>query len=294
MADQKNLSPEEKLLNVIQGKEKPDAKAAGAKGPAEKPTPTAPAAPTPAVTQPAAGSAKAAPKLQMAPQPNPQPSQPRPAPAPAPAVQAAKSPASGQVPGFAPETAPKSVPPAARADLKLPGGNRLDVRSRTLATVNRLLRVVVLAMVGLCAWEIWVNCTTATVQDTGSIAGGAMSSAPAAAGEPCSAFLAEFEGKPLFRPLVAEVTEPTVTNIEHKTAISEVQQYVTRNLNLIGTSPGKDGRIVEAILTDIQTRRNYFLKVGDKITMKNWAIELKQVEADRAVFACGKEEIHVQ
>jgi hypothetical protein len=298
MEEKKNLSPEEKLLNVIQGKENGE-KAAAAKG-VLKPQAQTVLTPPPAAVRPTGDSPKSASTAQAA-----SPVRPALAPVPVPAHTPAHTVAYGSpdatlptqsasaVEGGAPKAVPSSEQAKERANLKVQSANRLDVRSRTLATVNRLLRVVVVAMFGLCVWEIWAKCSTDAMPVNSAVGGNTgTATAPAATYNPSSEILASFVGKSLFTP-VEETPEPPVTNIV-KTTISEVQQYVTRNLNLIGVAPGKDGTIQEAILTDTQTKRNYFLKVGDKITMKTWAIELKQIAADRAVFQCGKEEIQVQ
>lgn len=301
MAEKKDLTPEEKLLNVIQGKErdvKPAAEAAkpqpaAAQAPVAKPVEAVPAPTTPPGPKgrPAGEGLKLAPSAQAAPAPSP-----RPAPASA-AVASAATPVTaqpdGKVADGSPKTDPKPAQPPVRANLKSAGANRIDVRSRTLAVVNRILRVVIVAMVGLCVWEVWANCSIEAMPGNPQLGSAASVATAPLSLESCSSLLASFEGKTLFVPIVAQEPEQTVTNVV-KTSLSEVQQYVTRNLNLIGVSPGADGSFREAILTDVQTKRNYFLKVGDKIAMKNWAIELKSVAADHAVFLCGKEEIQVQ
>jgi hypothetical protein len=302
MPDEKNLTPEEKLLNVIQGKDK-------AEKSAQSPSKVAPSDPpktsAPVRAKPAAAPAAAQPVQKAKPAPVP-PARPAPQAAPSPAQSSAAAQASGtqaQAPTDAASAQPSGkigdavvTPPVAAAggNLKPSGPNRLDVRSRTLAIVNRILRVAVLAMLGLCGWVVWTSCVAA--QKTSAPVSQGAGSAPRTYAVPpgsCAAMLPAFEGRFLFAPPVGpEGTGPVavVTN----TPLSEAQQYAARSLNLIGVSPGGGRELVEAIVVDIVTKRNYFLKVGDKITLKNWDIELRSIAADHAIFVCGKEEIRVQ
>lgn len=301
MPDEKSITPEEKLLNVIQGKDK-------AEKPAQGPGKSAPSD-TPRPSAPVRGKPAAAPAAQPV-----QKAKPAPVPPARSASQAAPAAALPPVPANAPETQARAVaggvrsqasgkvgdpvvtPPVAPAggNLKPSGANRLDVRSRTLAIVNRLLRVAVVAMAGLCGWVIWTSCVAAQKPSghvpTGNGVAPKEYTVPPGA---CAAILPSFEGRFLFAPPVAQEPTGSVTVVTN-TPVSEAQQYAARSLNLIGVSPGGGKEFGEAIVVDTVTKRNYFLKVGDKITLKNWDIELRRIAADHAVFVCGKEEIRVQ
>lgn len=299
MAEDKNITPEEKLLNVIQGRaDKPVAGPAKDAAEPQKPAVVRPkisAAPPPAAHAPQKAKSPAPlvpPKAaQTAHVPAPQ-SPPGSA---GPVAAASRAPAavvSDKV-GDGAEPAPAG-PGTARGNLKPAGANRLDARSRSLAVVNRLLRIAVAVMAGLCVWVIWTSCVAAQKQP-GAGAGGAVSQptrAFAMTPGSCAALLPSFEGKFLFAP--AELRGSGNVTVTTNTSLSEVQEYVTRNLNLIGVSPGAGGSFGEAIVMDTQTKRNYFVKVGDKITLKNWGIELRKIASDHAIFQCGKEEIRVQ
>lgn len=299
MAEDKNITPEEKLLNVIQGKaDKPAAGPAKDAAEAQKPAvlrPKTSAAPPPAAPAPQkakAASSSVPPKAAQtahvpALQPPPRSVEPVDAASRAPA--AAVSDKVGDVAEPA-----HAGPGSAKGNLKPAGANRLDARSRSLAVVNRLLRIAVAVMAGLCVWVIWTSCVAAQKQ-SGVGAGGAAAQPTrpfAVAPGSCAALLPSFEGKFLFAP--PEPQGPGPGTVPTNTPLSEVQEYATRNLNLIGVSPGAGGSFGEAIVMDTQTKRNYFLKVGDKITLKNWGIELRKIASDHAIFQCGKEEIRIQ
>lgn len=286
MAEEKKVTPEEKLLKVIQGKDKGEKSAPGPAGEQGKPAARKEDPPTPPPAVRPAASVSPEPKASVRPGPAPAQTRPAPAatrtsaPAPTPAVESVKE---------------AKASPATRASLKAPTSDRLDVRSRTLAVVNRLLRILIVLMAGISCWAVWASSSKETVPGI-RVRGGSdsLSVDVDASSKSCAAVVAAFEGKTLFVPVGEDKVEVTVTNLVKKPTISEAQQYISRNLNLIGVSPGRDGTLVEAIFTDAQTKRNYFLKLGGKITINSWELELKQIAADHAILLCGKEEVRVE
>jgi hypothetical protein len=106
--------------------------------------------------------------------------------------------------------------------------------------------------------------------------------------EPCAAATDAFSKKPLFAQVGEGGSSGTavITNIP--------PPDVVRTLDLIGLSRGVEGQPDEAIVVDRATKKNYFVKVGETLTIGQMKLELLSVADDHAVFRTGKGEIRLQ
>jgi len=277
MAEQeKKLTPEEKLLKVIQGGGKEAPKAVPGEPPkASQPPQSQPRVPprlVPPSPKTIAPALAATPASQAS------------APAPAPASGSSKSKRAATKVGAEAGAAQPSKAPAlpALASYRLPA----------LTTLNRFLAIAAALAVAVSGWELWASCMARPVVPGGLGADeGLREAAPvaSASGEPCAAARDAFAAKPLF----AVVSEGGIVTMVTNVPPSEAQQYA-KNLDLIGVSTGRDGQPEEAIVVDRSTKKNYFVKVGEAIVIGQMKLELVTVAIDGAVFRTGKGEIRVQ
>jgi hypothetical protein len=301
----KKLTPEEKLLKVIQGGGKDDPKAAPQEPPKVQPpqpqqhvpprlVPPAPKAAQPSATRPPSPAKPAPASGAAAPSPSPSAVEPPRAGqvssasvASAPAAAAAPQPPAAPPPAASKQAKPArpapSVPAAAAPALS-------NCRSPALTSLNRFLAVATAAMVAVSGWELWASCmgkprSIPAPGESGLSRG--VSPLVATPSEPCAAATDAFSKKPLF----AQVGDPPPvppgpTNLP--------QPEVVKNLDLIGLSRGVEGQPDEAIVVDRATKKNYFVKVGETLTIGQMQLELLSVADDHAVFRSGKGEIRLQ
>jgi len=318
MAAEKEITPEEKLLKVIQsgGAAKADAaqgdKMAGsASGHAPSP---------PKAQQPAAGQ-------QTGPaQPKPAGPAVKPAPAAAPVRAAAQKPPadqtaspasaahgkqeapSGQKPAAAKDRGKEQKPatepalaaqekgPHAAAPKKLHGS-----AVSMLPTVNRALGALAAALVALTAWQIWGMIRssagngldrTATGAGPAAGAGGPELAAP---GEEFDVekIVAAYLDRNIFK--YSDTGQPQQGNVQAVAAtnVSVQASELAARLKLMGFTRG-DGAEAEVILWDQQQSRMHIVRKGGKIIVGEKPLELVDVERESVVLSDGRERLTVR
>ena len=284
-----NLSPEEKLLRVIQGGKKVKA------GPESPPPAVAPAAPVVAVS-PTAPVAPVTPP-ESRPVPNRPPVVPEPS-ADKPKLKVAK--------GVEVVTPPPVAAAGAKGETKLdtktqgteakaPKGSGAVARPRTadaggddfsVRTVNIVLAVSVLIVLFMTGHEIWAN---VRVQG-GDLHVGAVSLPPlgltegdAEAAAPLDDVLDAIDQRLLF----AVVTQGAAVTPEVQAP--RPSEYCS----LLGISGDPDGK-TEAIIMDKNLKKMLFLKVGDVIAGDNQTWTVQDVQGDQVIFRNGNKECVVR
>ena len=292
MPSSEQLTPEEKLLQVIQGGNAAAAPEAQAEAAPAKPAVKPEAAPA----KPAAKPEPPAAKLRLAAERPATPAEPpagtRPvapavgAPAAsAPAKETAKPPAPGGVtpPTPAPAAAPERVAP------KVTSAPRKPVRI-TVAAVNRLLTVVVLVLLGLVAYSIAAIRTDTQKRLVGPAPGEGtpetlVPRAQPAPLPPLDEYLKQTADRNIFLPAGQQ---PASTN----QVASEISK-VTAGWKLMGVSV--DATAAEdsmAIIRDKSNAKTYFLKRGQ--TVGDTGITLDRILGDRVILKHDKQELELR
>lgn len=282
---EEHLSPEEKLLRVIQGggakpKDAPSGVAGGgaptaAVTPAPSPAPPpvrapveakAPAAEAkPAVPVPqAAGAPAEKGKLRLS-------GESKPAPA------AAAKPAPGAKATAKPAAAPRPVAATKRV---------VPVLDFSLRSVNIVLAAIVLIVLLFTGHEILANVRAS--ESTVTVGGIAKPILPERAGDgalpPLEGLLDAVDVRPLFA-VVADVNPPAPP-----TPTLQPHEYCS----LLGISLLHDTGEQEAIIKDSKLGKMLYLKVGDAISADGQMWKVKEIQADRVIFTNGNRESVVQ
>lgn len=271
-AKEQDLTPEEKLLNVIQegDSEEPKAGESEAVGPAASSNATVAAEQVPAEE----GAEKA--KLKLA--------------------KAAGTEAASGDKATAPEGAAKDEK-AAAAGVIAAGPMAVSKGGRGtrfgIGTVNKCLVAVVLIMIGFAVYEIWASIQVPGHE--GVVLAGMpdmtwLDQLPEEALPPIEDVLKAFKENPIIGP-----RKPARTVGSATVTPTPLDNYVKENLNLIGLSnvPG-DADTPEAIIVDKKLEKMHFLRIGDKVSINKRELELVEVTAEYAELLDGETKIRVE
>lgn len=278
MADsEEKLSPEEKLLQVIQG---------GEQGPGDAPEP--PAEPeAPAESEPvAAEPEQPRPKLKLAKEEAPVEIPAEPAAEEAaedsdvPPTMASSVPELGNTPPETPPVAPSSSVPIA-APLKKETTRRDGVR-----TVNRWLALAAVAIIALVAYELWANTKPGVAE---------------AAGVPYVDKAPTTEALPPLQEiqetfLKRGIFDLPVTPVGMTNAIAGAANPVLEALkgfDMIGLSPVGDNEY-EALVVDRASSKLHFVRKGQQIPVQKEKVEVADVRKDYVLFVYEEREIKVK
>lgn len=262
MAENEQLSPEEKLLKVIQQDGEPAEEATAAATPASDAAPEA-TVDVAAETKPAEEAAPTTKSLRLATK--------------------------------APESSTDAAPePSVRIGSAEPTffERKRPVLRPGIATVNRCLVGVIVLMLLFAIIEIWANIQPVETHhgfvpdatDRIVSRSGTLIQLP-----PIENVLDSFQRKPIFSRLEGREGEETP-----RERIPNWEAYARDNVNLIGTSmfagEGQPGQR-EAILVDSKTGKMHFLQVGQTVVLDNQELELKRIESDNVVLSDGAKDI---
>jgi hypothetical protein len=283
MADEKDLSPEEKLLRVIQGKKKADVLSSAA--------PTA-ASPTPVT---AAASVAAALKLK-----SPTESAVKP---PVSAKAAATAP-SGRVIDDSPAELPGSPPTATETAVQPSDAGAGAIKTASsgiqklrrdddpmIRRTNRLLMVAAALIVVLIGVQIWANVTTKPLPEAKP--GDVMlpQESTNVVSEPVESYVKLFEERPWFPPAGGPVNSTNVVSTMDPLAL------LRQSVRLVAVSQISDG-LREAIIVDSATGKMHFLRPGGRMLAgekgKEKELTLVRTERDNAVLTDGKQEFELK
>jgi hypothetical protein len=265
--------PEEKLLKVIQGDGKAKssgssgAAAAVAKEPATGSAPVAASSPKPEPAASAAAEAKPALKV----------------------IRAEERPADGPVAER--HSAARSPAPAKTEQVALASPPRRGFVFRfSLQNVNRALGVATAVMFCFTALEIWANVQRSTRQAPGSgeAAAALIAESGTVSGLGGDAVTNEIVLFPVRADATAAVTVTTTT-----TVLPDWGAYVKENVSLIGLSRATSGE-PEAILFDKKEGRNYFLTLGQRVTLAERDLKLEAVDGEEAALSDGRQTLKVR
>ena len=277
MADQaEELTPEEKLLKVIQDDGEQADEAAVSSEPTAAATPVESEAVAEEQTPPVEEDG-GKPKLKLA---GKQSAASGESESPADAAAASEDTPRDETAGEARSSAAAIAAGPVVAGGAIPGANF------GLSTANRCLAAVVLIMVGFAVYEIW-----ASIQMP-SYAGAVTSELPDAVWintepvldpVPIDDILKAFEDPIIGRKEVAEIKDGAKPQPK-----SPIDIYIKEHLNLIGLSSG------EAIIVDNKIEKMHFKRVGDKITINGTEVEVVEITAEYVTVADGDRQIRVE
>ena len=277
---EKKKTPEEKLLDATKGEE---GRAAGGKGqgaPA-KAQPAAAAKPAPATAGKPAPAAKAEPKAASAAAPE--------------AKSAAKADEKSKLkladapkPSDAAEAKAASIgmigasAPAPAAESRKPGV------SFNIRTVNVFLGVAGLVIFGLAIFDAWgaVSATRLRSEATPGQEGGEGKDG----GLKFSELKAMDDYRKIFEKPIFPMKEPDkVPGGPSNTVPQEVWAQTLKEWQGIGFM-GQPGPQAEIIVMDQKEKRMHFLKMGQTVSIAGQEIKVKEVQTDRVIFTDGKAE----
>lgn len=273
MASEEQLSPEEKLLKVIQA---PD-------GQKQKPAEPAPAQ---AAASEAASKPQAVPPVWKL-KPEPEPVKPQPAPA-VESKPAAEAQAAAPVPASAAAQPAAQAPgPASEQAGAVPSGSMSD--ASWIRHANRVLGVIAAAMVILVAYECWCNAEAVRERQKFTPQRGPRGSfGPEKAELPAlDGLVAMFEKGPAFQDLQDGVGATGRADRAGAVALTGWREYAQKNLDLIGMAPAADPAGREAIMVDRQQKRMHVVKAGDRIMVEGKQVEVVSVGQDDVTLTDG-------
>ena len=293
--EEKQVSPEEKLLNVIKSGEKdkkpsPEEKMVAAVKPAAAPAagakPQVPAGKPPVQAKPPAADAKSA-------APTPAGDKPKLKVAKPDAVPAA---AAGGTGPREEKPSPGMIGASVPVPATLPGRVQPGSLFR-ISTLNRSLAAGILIALGLNAFEIW-----ATVEQAGKRAAAGkvpqtngttrVGDLPEGVTAPdADAFIAAYHGKPVFTAKAGPGPRPG-PNPGPDPVPPDLVVLVAR-LKLMGLSRSPEGA-AKAILWDSKTSSMLIATAGEKILVGEQPLELIQVQDDSVVLSDGKDKVNVR
>jgi len=319
-ADEEKLSPEEKLLKVIQsggdaerGEQKPDGAAADtvpaqpvarssaegaarAAGQAEGQSPSPgessdmaqePAAPTGA--EPSGRQASEA-KQEVA--------------KPKPKLKVAKGAPGAKQDKGKPAVSESKPVPAVIAAAPASSGRGPGSRNTGIRTVNRCLAAIVFIMVCLAGFEIWANIRSPEDEKP-----------PGQYGPLAQIGEGESEGRvPSLESLLRSFAERDIFQIPDVKVIQVDDQrlkqkppdwveYTQAHFNLIGFSSPRGSAIAgppdaegkrEAIIVDKKENKMHFLRTGQELSIEEQKLKLKEILKDSVVFTDGKQTVTVK
>lgn len=263
MAEDQQLSPEEKLLKVIQAPE------------GQKEKPSAPARPQP----PAAAVASADSSPGPAPPKKLKPEQSATQPAPA----VPSPPPAGVKPGAA--AAPREEPPAsespraqeaaAKAGAALP---RPPSDGSWFRHTNRALGAVTFLMILLVAYECWSNVAAVMEREKAGLDDPRLLPALAAVEmPPLEDLIAGFEKGVVIQHPEDGVGSAGRTNAVGGVTLTGWRDYAQRNLDLIGMASSGESGAREAIVVDREKKQMHVVKPGDRVIVDGRQIEVVSV-----------------
>jgi hypothetical protein len=262
--DKDSVTPEEKLLNVIQkgGEPQPAAKESPAPAAAETAKQAAQAALKKATVKDEPAAAKPKPALKMAPR--------KAEPAKAPEEQAVQESAG-------PEPAAVAVVAAKK---RVSHGSGITL-------INRMLAAGIAVLLGLSAFEVF-----STVRARGTVKDPAQLELPA----PKEVELALDEVKAAFSSdiwwrldAITGSAGTGATTLVTTVTVSTTpwQQALNESFKLIATSRKEPKTESKAILVDTRNNKMYFVRLGESFMVEGVEVKLDDLEVDRARFTAG-------
>ncbi len=270
--DEEHLSPEEKLLRVIQGGGKKRAAAVPGQPPVSAPVePAASAGMAPAVKDPIEMSPPVAPLAPPSREagPGPEPVLP------STRLKLARDPAERP-------SAPVQTPAPPLTALPARRTGTASMAPLDLRTVNIVLAALVLVVLLFSAHEIWANVRVQQTAPRVDVLG--LTAAPTLDVErelpPLEALLDAVDERPLFAVATeGPAPEPAAP------VFAPPDSYCS----LLGISRLDNGEN-EAIIMDSRLKKMLYLKVGDRISSDSQVWTVKDIQGDRVIFASGNRE----
>jgi hypothetical protein len=319
MSEADKLTPEEKLLKVIQGKDAP--KDDGGKSPASSVAST-PAKKVEPVRSPAAsggGPGSPAEKKATAGKesnaeqplatarpvnaPKPAPVAPKPISAPddkgAEATRQIRKPTVAEAAGVAAAVSLASGPDetvtagASKAAAPIHKPVTSSTYSSGLALTNRCLVAAALVLVALSGYEILAAAMSRPL-DVGTETQKTVPSpevSPVGEPVPCDALKEAFARKSPVRLAPEKGAERESGKTQGQP--TGWQQYAKSNLNMIGVSGEESGGVVEVVVSDAAMKKIFVVRKGDKFKAGQWEFQVKAITREQIVFERAGEEITV-
>jgi hypothetical protein len=280
MAEDQQLSPEEKLLKVIQAPE----------GQKEKPA-------QPPRTQPSAATAASADPPQK-PTPAKKLKPESAAPQPAPVATTPLPPGGAKVASQAPEV-PQAVSGSLHpSEAAEPAGAALSGSSGDgswFRHTNRVLGVITFLMILLVAYECWSNLVAVREREKPGPDEPRILPAPAAAElPPLDGLIAEFEKGIVIQHPEDGVGSAARTNSVGPVTLTGWRDYAQRNLDLIGMASSGGPGAREAIVVDREKKQMHIVKPGDKLIVDGRQIEVVSVGEDEIDLTDGSVKLAIK
>jgi hypothetical protein len=275
MASDEQLSPEEKLLKVIQAKD-------GQKGaePGDSRQSSSPA-----------GSGER--RIKLAPEQASTPASSKAQHVSEPLLAAEQTPAEGTIAAASEPVEETSAPAPV-----VPSGSMSDCS--WLRYVSRGLGTLTAAVVLLIAYECWSNVESLRYSKSRVASRKPLPAfAEKADLPPLDSLVTLFEkgpvGKgPVIRNLgdAAEVSGKSTDSGQG--TLTGWREYAQKNLDLIGMASGKSAAVREAIVVDRQQKRMHIVKTGDKISVENRQVEIVSIGDAEVTLSDGGSKLTIK
>ena len=171
---------------------------------------------------------------------------------------------------------------------KSPGGSLISI-----GLVNKILAIVVLAMIGFAIYEIWHNIKYATYKSANNEnieLGSLVDQAPEDKLPPLNVVLTKSTASRLIGAEDAVKVDPKKKPGKQTTP---VEDYIKKNLNLIGLS-GDGSGAVEAIISDGKSGKMHFLVLGGTLRINDVDVEVVEITSEYIEFADGDKKIRIE
>ncbi len=163
----------------------------------------------------------------------------------------------------------------------------------SIGLVNKILAIVVVAMIGFAIYEIWHNIKYATYKSANNENiqfGSLVDQAPEDKLPPLNVVLTKSTASKLIGAEDAAKADPKKKPSKQTTP---VEDYVKKNLNLIGLSGDGSGN-VEAIISDSKSGKMHFLVLGGTLRINDVDVKVAEITSEYIEFADGDKKIRIE
>lgn len=157
----------------------------------------------------------------------------------------------------------------------------------SIGFVNKILTAIVIAMIGLAIYEIWYNIKHSTYKavNTEDILVNTLTDQdPEDKLPPITEVLTKFaESKFIGKP-----DEIKIDKTGEKVKVTPVEDYIKKNLNLIGLSGD------ESIISDGKTGKMHFLKLADSMMINEVEVTVENITSEYVELSDGDKKIRIK
>ena len=162
-----------------------------------------------------------------------------------------------------------------------------------IGTLNKLLAVAVLAIIGVAAFQVVSSVQAMQVPPAPPADLIEWGEEPEEDLPPLEELLKSFETRPILRgPEQVVQQQQPVNQPQQKPQLPAAVKHVKEHFDLIGLSTRNGGR--EAIVLDRKEGKMHFVRVGQDVSLKGQALNVVSIGADSVVLTDGEQKVTVK